>query len=460
MTTTSASLTAQFAAACHDMSFDALNPETVQRAKMIVLDTLGTMLGASDPAYPGRQHMASYVRAETPDGPCTVVGTDLRTGATQAAFMGGYLAYALDVESHHGPAVMHAAAATLPAALAVAQETGATGAETLAAATLGIEVACRVSLAIGPKDLYARGFHPTAVAGAFGAAAAAARLLGADVPRMANALGLAATQAAGLLAWASDHTEQSRPLNPGIAARNGVVAGRLAALGFGAPQDVFDASSEYHVFRAWSLDGVGRPELLTEPFGPRYAISDLTIKRHACCAFLHPGLDSFMEIVGAHTLAAGDIARIDMRFPPSGAPIIDDHPLLSHCAQYILPLAAVRGHVAFDDVLYDRSAEPEIARLRESTRLIRDDELDQFYPERYTTIVEVETRDGSRHSHRMDWAIGCPENPMTDDQIVEKFVALASGRAGEDRARDLAGIVMGLDQHADLDALFAGLAIE
>jgi 2-methylcitrate dehydratase PrpD len=457
---TAESLTAQVAAACHQLSLAAMPPEVVQRARLIVLDTLGAMLGASAPSYPGRQRLAQYARAESPDGPCLIVGTDLHAGASTAAFVGGYLAYALDIESHHGPAVMHAAAATLPAALAVAQETGAAGRDLLTAAVLGVEVACRVSLAIGPKDLYARSFHPTAVAGAFGAAAASARLLGASPPLIANAFGLAATQASGLLAWASDHTEESRPLNPGIAARNGVVAGRLAALGFGAPQDVFDRESEHNVFRAWSLNGKGQPAYLAAPMGPRFAISELTIKRYACCAFLHPALDVLLAIMGDHDVAAPDIAKIVMRFPPSGTPMVDDHPLRSHCAQYVLPLAAVRGDVTFDDVLHDRSVEPEISRLREVTSLLADDRLEAFYPERYSTIVEVTTQKGTTHSRRLDWAVGCPEDPMSDDAIVDKFMTLAGGRVGLARASELADVVRSLDEREDLTNLFAALTVE
>src|SRR6185312_11847057 len=125
--------------------------------------------------------------------------------------------------------------AILPAALAEAQQRGSSGERLLTAVALGIEVACRVSLAIGPNDLYNRGFHPTSIAGSFGAAAAVAALKQLDGPIFARAFGLASTMTGGLLAWASDESEESRPFNPGSAARNGLTAGRLAALGFGAP---------------------------------------------------------------------------------------------------------------------------------------------------------------------------------------------------------------------------------
>ena len=424
--------------------------------KLIALDTLGAMLAASDPAWPGTRRMLGWVAAECADGPCSIVGGALRTAPSLAALANGYLGYALDIESHHGPAVMHAAAAVLPAALATAQATGAEGAAFVTALALGIEVACRVSLAIGPNDLYARGFHPSAVAGAFGAATAGALLLRLDGAAFANALGLAATQAAGLLAWASDHSEESRPFNPGIAARGGTTAAQLAAVGFGAPQAIFDATAKYNVFRAWSLDGAGTPAHLTADFAPPFAVEGLSIKRYACCAFLHPALDALAEIV-AGGVGATEMVGLTMRFPRSGAPIIDGNPLRSHRAQYILPVAAVRGAVRFADVLADRSEEPEIRRLSGVTTLIPDDELDRRYPERYATELEILTDDGTRHARRVEWPRGCPQNPMSEDEIVAKFLDLTEARVGRSAGEAIAELTMGLDEHGSLGRLLERL---
>lgn len=449
-------VTAQFVDAVLHTAANGLPAPTRTWTKLIALDTLGAMLAASDPAWPGTRRLLEWVAAECADGPCAVVGTPVRTAPSLAALANGYLGYALDIESHHGPAVMHAAAAVLPAALATAQSVGADGAEVVTALALGIEVACRVSLAIGPNDLYARGFHPSAVAGAFGAATAGALLLRLDREAFANALGLAATQAGGLLAWASDHSEESRPFNPGIAARNGTTAARLAAVGFGAPQAIFDGTAKYNVFRAWSLDGAGSPERLTAAFAAPFAIEGVSIKRYACCAFLHPALDALTEIV-AGGVGATEMVRLTMRFPRSGTPIIDGNPLRSHRAQYILPVAAVRGAVRFADVLADRSDEPEIRRLIAITELIPDDDLDRFYPERYTTELEVVTDDGARHSRRVEWPRGSPQNPMTGEEIVAKFLDLTEARLGRRTAEEVTEVALGLDEEGALERLMGRL---
>ena len=447
------SLTARFATLCAEFSHDSLPAATRQRSKLILLDTLGAMLSASRSSFHGTTTLASFVERECADGPCRVIGTSLRTSPTNAALMNGYLGYALDVESHHGPAVAHAAAAVLPAVLAVGEQTHASGRELLEALILGIEVDCRVSLAIGPNDLYARGFHPTSVAGSFGAAAAAGHLLHLDTAGVAGAFGLAVSQAGGLLAWADDHTEESRPFNPALAARNGVTASQLAKLGFGAPPTIFDATSKYHVFRAWALDGLGRPDALVQGFGDTFAIDELIIKRHACCAFLHPGLDGLLAIMDDEGLTHEEIIGITMRYPRSGAPIIDHNELRSHRAQYILPLACVRGEVLFEDVIADRSSEPDVRRLTAVTTLIHDDELDRTYPEKYATIIEIATRDGRVHRRRVDYALGSPQNPMSDADIIAKFQRLAGQRFSAERIAQIEQVVLTLDERGTIDEL-------
>ena len=306
-----------------------------------------------------------------------------------------------------------------------------------------------MSEALDPRALYARGFHPSAVAGTFGATAAAGCLLRLGGDAWRNALGLAALQASGLLSWTSDHTEQSRPLNIGIAARNGVTAASLAALGFGGPAAVFEG--KYDIFHAFS--GVRRPERLVDDLGRRFAVLGFAIKRYSCCAFLHPGLDALLSLLEAERVAARDIAAIELRFPKSGASVIDNNELRSHSAQYILPVAAVRREITIDDILTDRREDAEIARLSRGVRVVHDDALDERYPDEYSSVVSVTLHDGRELRRRVDRAKGTPENPMTADEVVAKYTAMASRACGEARARDIAGLILHLDELDDVRRL-------
>jgi 2-methylcitrate dehydratase PrpD len=460
MATTAAagqSLTSELAKRVSSFSLDQVPPAAIEGARLAVLDTLGATIAGSA-AWCGAGRIIAELAEDQGGRPeATVVGRGFRTSATLAGLANGTLAYACDIEARHENTISHNFAVILPAALAVAERVGASGAQFLGAVIVGSEVGTRAALALDPRLLYARGFHPTSVGGVFGATAAAAGLLGLDPDRVENALGLAADQAGGLLAWASDVTEHSRPLNCGLAARDGVTAALLAARGFGGPRGVFDPDTKYNVYRAF-VDG-GAPELLLNEWGHPWSTEEVAYKRYACCGFIHPGLDGLFKIVGEQHLAAEQIERIVLRFPASGASVIDNNPVRSHCAQYILASAVVRGRVAIPDILGDDPPPPAATALRERVEVAHDQELDRTYPARRASIVEISTRDGQLFRERVDHARGDPENPMTEAEIRAKFGDLAAEVFPAERCAAIESAVDRVEQLAsirELSGLLAG----
>ena len=208
-------LLAQYTA---DFSYTDMPPDVLTRAKTVLLDTLGSILPATDPIYPGSKALINLVRVLGGEPQSSIIGFDIKTSSINACLVNGTFGYAYDIEPHHVAAVLHPAAVCIPVALAFSEWKRKNGKDLLAALTLGIEISCRVSMALNPRDLYGRGFHPTAIACTFGAAATAGHLLQLNTAQWLNALGLSGNQASGLLAWAKDPTENSRPFNPGIAA--------------------------------------------------------------------------------------------------------------------------------------------------------------------------------------------------------------------------------------------------
>jgi 2-methylcitrate dehydratase PrpD len=447
----SASRTDELAARIARFRSRDVPPEVWRHARRCLLDTAGAMLVAASPRYPAGRLVMEHVRRVGGTPESSLVGQGRRTSRVGAALANGTLAYACDIEPHHNGAIVHAPAVVVPASLAVGEAEAVSGRRLLTAMVLGVEVACRVSEALDPLALYARGFHPTAVCGAFGAAAAAGHLLRLDPARQASALGLAMQQAGGLLAWADDPTEHSRPLNPGLAARNGVTAAALARLGFGGPPAPFDG--RYDAFTAFS--GAGRPEALGAGWGERFAVAGLAFKRHASCAFTHPGVDALLGLAADARLRPADVERIVLRFPKSGAHMIDGHPLKSHNAQYVLPVALVYGGVTVDDILLDRNRHPEVARLSAGMRLVADPALDAEYPARYSSVVEVVTRDGRTLARRVDAAKGTPGAPLSDEEVRAKFRAATAGVVPAARAAALVDAVEGIERAPDLRRLAA-----
>ena len=436
-----------------DFSYEDMPPEVVARAKIILLDTLGAILPASDPVYPGSGALIELARTLGGEPQSTIIGSDLKTSTINACLVNGTFGYAFDIEPHHVAAVLHPAAVCIPVALAFTEWKKKNGKDLLSALTLGIEVSCRVSMALNPRDLYGRGFHPTSIACTFGAAASAGHLLQLDEDQWLNALGLSGNQASGLLAWAKDHTENSRPFNPGIAARNGATAALLAKLGFGGPPNIFDG--KYDFFSAFSSGGQN-PEHF---FRKEWAIEELAIKQYSSCSFTHPGLDALLEIINENGLNSKDISKIDLQYPRAGAHMIDNNELRSHCAQYVFAVAAVTGQVLFDDILTDRRDNSEIKRLFENSTLIPDDTLDRTYPDQYESIVTVTTTDKRKFEKYSGWAKGTVQNPITEKEVDEKYFKLTTRRIPVEPAEKIRSWVTTCEVQEDVDGLMALLRV-
>ena len=410
-----------------EISAQSLPPPVVAMAQTVIKDGTGALLAAANPDYSTGRLAAAFAREQGGTPQASIVGHGFKSSVTMAALANGTMGYACDVEPHHPEAILHPIAIMVPVALAMAERTGATGADMIAAVVLGCEVEYRVSMALGPSEQYALGFHPSAVCGCFGATAAACHLLDLPEEAVVRALGLAACQASGMMAWESDPTENARPFQMGMAARNGVTAALLAASGFGGPMAVFDHG--HTIFRAFSRNP--RPDLLATDLGMRYdGIMELAIKPYSCVSFLHPGLDALLGLVREHAIRPDDIGAITLRFPKDGIHCVDDNPLKSHCAQYVLPVAMVNGELKVADIFIDRRlSDPAIAAMCRQVSVVSDPQLDPLFPDFYASIIDIELKSGKRYSRRNDIARGYPESPLSEAALAEKFARLAGSVA-------------------------------
>jgi 2-methylcitrate dehydratase PrpD len=402
--------------------FHDIPKDVIEQSKKMLLDTLGALIRASSKRYPAGKILTKFAKDQGGKPVASIINRGFKTNLVNAALVNGTFGYYCDVESHHVEAVAHVAAVIVPTSLAISEAYGLSGKDLLTALVVGYDVETRVSNALDPTQLYKRGFHPSCVAGCFGAAAAAGSLLKLNEERQKMAFGLAGCQASGLLAWATDHSENSRPFQMGVAARNGVTAALLARDGFGAPPSIFEGKNG--LFNAFS-DGP-KPERLVEDLGKRFTIMEAAFKLYSCCAFLHPGADALLSILQNNNVNHKQIAEIALRFPKPGASIIDNNELKSHNAQYILPILAVNGEVNIEDILFERRSDPEINRLSKNTRLVYDEELGPVFPEKYTSVVIVKTKDGKTFEEKVEYAKGTPQNPVGFDIIEDKFRKLTA----------------------------------
>lgn len=249
----------------------------------------------------------SMVAEEGGTAQARVIGLDTRLPARAAALANGTTSHALDYDDTHFLYLGHPSAAVVPAALAIAERQGASLSAFQEASLIGVEVACRVGAWLG-RDHYQRGFHQTATSGSFGAAMAAARILGLDIDQARHVLGLVSTRASGLKA---QFGTMGKPFHAGMAAANGVEAALLVANGFvSAPDSLAGpqgfADTHYGAFQDDAFDGLGED----------FVFESVQHKFHACCHGTHAAMEALVLLRDCHGLRPEDVDAVRIRVHP------------------------------------------------------------------------------------------------------------------------------------------------
>jgi 2-methylcitrate dehydratase PrpD len=353
------------------LGLDEVPEPVAAAATRHLLDGFGTALGALRTGAAG----PAIEVAHGLGGPeqAAVLGTGDLLSAPAAALANGTLVHALDFDDTHAGGLVHATAVVLPAAFAVGQQTGASGREILTAAVAGYETVCRVAAA-APHGFHARGLHATMVAGVFSSALVSARLLGLDAERTANALGIAGSQAGGLLAFlgAGASTKQ---LHPGFASQSGIIAARLAAAGATGPGTVFDGP--HGVFDTLSAHPAD-PASIVDGLGERWETTRIGIKPYAACQLSHATIGAVLDAMAREPFGPDDIASVHARVHPDSAPVVCDtsrdltRPASPYAAKFSLPwtVAALIADRALTLETFEPGsiARPEVTRLAARVR--------------------------------------------------------------------------------------------
>jgi 2-methylcitrate dehydratase PrpD len=390
----------------------ALPDAVVEAAGLCLTDWVGVAIrGSTEPLAVA---LDAVVAATGGEPQATVVGRGRRTSALLAALANGAQGHALDFDDTHLASIVHGSAPVVPAVLAIAEWRRRPAGEALAAFVAGFEVETRIGRVIGPA-LAQRGWHVTALLGHLGAAVAAGRLLGLSAEQLGRALGIAGTQAAGL--------EQSlgtmcKPLHPGKAAMNGILAALLAREGFTGPTGILDEPS--------GLPGtfVGVTDLapVLEDLGKRFEILDNSTKLYAACHLLHATIDAGRAIRQRAAPAPEAIADVECHVHPlavkvAAIPAPRTGLEAKFSAAYCAALALTRGDAAESEFL---APDPALVGLAGRIRPVADATLD--IPE---ARMRVRLHDGRVLDEVVRAARGTPGHPVSRPEVEEKFRRLA-----------------------------------
>lgn len=441
------------------LTFEALPATVVSKAKALFLDYLGY---ASTAAKEEPATILWDTVVELGGRPeCTVIGHAPRTSCMHAALVNGAMGHMAELDDTHRHTQSHVGDSVIPAALAIAERRGLSGKAFLAAMVAGYEAAIRIGESVMPTH-YVKGWHPSGTVNTFGAAIAAGRLLGLDRERLLHAVGLAGAQVAGNFAHIKARG-MAKDFNPGRAAANGVLAALLAQRGFSSSTDVIENERGF-----WKLyaDNVV-PECITQGLGTQFEILEVANKPAPGCRCLHSSRDATLDLCERHGIAGAAVDRITLRIYTQGAKWVDDPEPWSagkgmygprFSAQFNAALAALEGRPGIrrlfeHDYMAEKLDDPAVRALMGKITVVHDDVLMQEFPHKWASVVEITTREGQTVSQRVDYPKGEPENPMTHDELVDKYRILAGKVFSEDRVERILRGAEGLEDLADCNAL-------
>ena len=432
-----------------------------ERAKHVLLDGLGCgLMGAG---LPWSRSATDAICALEPTGPCALIGTGRTTSPSSSALLNSSYIQGFELDDYHLAAPLHSASLVLPAMLAALPNARrSSGADVLLGAIRGFEVGPRVGLALGGAQMLTRGWHSGAVFGGPAAAVAAGTLYDLDAGALEDALGIAATQACGLMAAQFGAT--SKRMQHGFAARNGLLAAALAAGGYTGIKQVFER--EYGGFLSTFGEGHDPdPSQIDAELGERWETARIAIKPYAAMAGLHAAIDAARELEGAGTVRPDAIETIEIAvstpaFHHGGWRA--ERPLTVVGAQmnlaYAVAVTLLDGTALAAQFAPDRIDADDVWRLIDRTTVMIDPAFDEVYENGYNTRLRLTTVAGGSLEAFVDHPRGGIVRPLTNAEIIEKFRTLTAPLIDSARGHAIEAAVLGLDELDDAGELVALLA--
>ena len=435
-------LTEKVSGLCHELSYENLGSEVKDRIAYLLLDYLGvairgTLTESSKPVYRFLE-----ARPAASNG-VPVAGTGFRVDGPYAALALGTAAHSLELDDVVNAASLHPAVSVMSAALVAGYIEECSGSELMEAITVGYEVMIKLGIALDPAAHYAQGFHPTATCGTMGAAAAVAKICKLTPEGIRNALGIAGSQAAGSMEFLADGAFTKR-FHAGWSAHSGLIAAMLAREGFTGPASIIEG--KFGFLHAYSPASDGAKVLAG--WGEPYEIMNTSIKPHACCRYKQGSIDCILEIMRKNRLSPSDIVSVETAILKAGFALVAEpielkrNPKSIVDAQFSMPFGAAvaitKGDAFLDQYNMENIASNEIKSLMALVRCVEDESIEPDFPKKWSARVAITTKDGKEYRMSLDTPKGDPENPLSWEEIIDKFNNLTSAVFDSDRR---AGIV-------------------
>ena len=449
-TATNGSPTRALAEYIAGFSYKNIPPEVISHIKFCLIDSLGCALFGS--TLPWGKIITSFTKELGKGKGALIWGDGAEVPSTSAPLANGTLIHSFEMDDLHRVGVIHPGSEAIPATDALVRHVGGVdGKRYITAVAVGYEVGCRVGMTGGAAQLR-RGFHPSATSGTFAAGAAAAKMLRLNPEKTVHALGIAGTQAAGLMA--AQHSSMVKRMHPGRSAQAGVYGALLAVKGFTGIEDVLEAP--YGGFCSTFID---KPNLshLTDRLGERFETLNVGFKPYPCCGSNHTSIDALKKILREHPevsaqnvdkirIGATRATKLHVGWPYEPKSMTTAQMNLLFCVAVLL-----HDRDFFVDQVTEKSIRrQDILATTKKIDVIEDSQFDALGDEgRHGVELEVQLRDGKSFSEKVLHAKGSDKHPMTQEEVLKKFDVLASRVLSRSRVEKLRDTLLNLEKLDD-----------
>ena len=450
--------TRKLAEFCAGVSLERLPTEVIDKTKLCILDFFANVYGSLELEAVSR--VVSYIRSLGGPETATALGCGFKTGIHNAAFLNGTTAEAIEAQDGLRFGGNHPGTAVIPAALAVAESLGLGGKEVVEAVVAGYEAASRPAAAMHPHHTLA-GFLPTGTCGAFGAAAAASRLVGDDVEGMVNSLGNAGYLLPLSMAEHLMGGYTSKVVQGGQAASAGLTAAGLAGAGITGAPYVLEGSHLGGGFTQITTRSEPNLKRIVEQLGEHFSIMDIYLKPYTACRHTHGAAQAALELVGTEDFEPQDIEAVDVytytiASVAVGKGVTADSTFVS--AQFSLPYVVaaclIDGEMGPAQLKEERISDSAILELSEKVKINVDPELSMAYPGTTPSRVEIRLKSGQTLVKQVDIPKGDPRDPMTAEDVADKLKRFAS-RKDEKTMDKIIGLSLELERVGSIKELTA-----
>ena len=447
--------TRRLAAFCAALRLEDVPADVALKARLCILDFFANIYGSLE--LEAVRSVVKYCRSLGGEAQAHALGCGYLTSVNTAAFVDGVLAEAIEAQDGVRFGGNHPVSAVMPAVFALAERERSSGREVLEAVIAGYEACCRVAAAMHPYHTLS-GFLPTGTCGAFGAAAAAARLMRLDDEGMLNALSHAGYLLPLSMAEQLMGGHSIKIVQGGQAATAGITAAGLAKAGLtGCPQ-VLEGTALKGGFTQITTSAEPRCERIIDGLGGHYALTDVYCKPYTACRHTHGAIQATLELMREHRFQAGDVRRVEV-FTYGVAMIAVGKGLSTPTfvsAQFSIPYGVAAclldREMGPSQLTEERIADPCISELSARITVAIDEELDRMYPDKTASRVEILLKDGRRLTRQVDTPKGDPRDPMETADITAKLKRFA-GQRDPDSLERLVTLVMDIEHLSDINAI-------